>query len=68
MVDSARLQREYWSRNTENQNKFLSGDFQQGKSSAETRKQSAFVVEWLSFVLVESAPLLDHESICDPRP
>jgi hypothetical protein len=49
----------------ENQIESLSAEFQQRKSSAETSKRSAFVLDWLSFVLVESAPLLHQESTCD---
>jgi hypothetical protein len=40
MVDSARLQRECWSRNTENQDKSLSAEFQQGKPSGDERTVS----------------------------
>jgi hypothetical protein len=57
MFDSARLRRECWSRNTENQNESRSTEFQQGKIPAETSKLSAFVLDWLLFVLVESAPV-----------
>jgi hypothetical protein len=45
IVDSARLQREYWSRNTENQNESLSAEFQQGQSPTEIRKRSAFILD-----------------------
>jgi hypothetical protein len=40
-------------------------EFRQGKSPAETRQRSAFVLDWLSFILVESALLLHQKSTCD---
>jgi hypothetical protein len=43
----------------------LSTEFQQEKSSAEARKQSTFILAWLRFVSVESAPPFYQESICD---
>jgi hypothetical protein len=64
MVDSARLQRECWSTNTENQNESRSAEFQQGNGPVKDRKRSAFVLEGLSVVLFELAPLLHQESTC----
>jgi hypothetical protein len=46
------------------QKESLSAEFQQGKGPAETSNRSAFILAWISFVPVESAPLLHQESTC----
>jgi hypothetical protein len=74
MVDSARLQREYWSRNAEDQNKPLSAEFQEGKNPAKTRNGqysfwTGYHAPWSSRHLfsIRSPQLIVVYSIIEPQ-